>query len=179
MADNYFRSRDNLAEGRARRDSGSEIQYLLRAEEQLLHSISGRAPLPEVLHKICDALDSDIGNMISLISLPNDDATGLAAIAKSAKLFGLHKFCSAGVVGGKEELLGSLEMYCCVPRRPFLGEVRLIERATCLAAIAIQRHNEAADQGNRCVSCEIGLVRQEPVSATLSGRNESVVQHDI
>jgi len=92
---------------------------------------------------ICDALDSEIGNMMSLIALPNDDATGLAAIAKSASLFGLHKFCSANVVDGNDESLGSLEMYCSVPRRPFLNELQLIERATCLAAVAIKRHNEA------------------------------------
>jgi len=54
----------------------------------------------------------------------------------------LHKFCSAPVVGGNDEALGSIEMYCGVARRPFLGEICLIERATCLAAIAIKRHND-------------------------------------
>jgi hypothetical protein len=68
--------------------------------------------------------------MISLASLPDDDATGLASIVKSAGIFGLHKFCSAPVVGGNEEVLGSLEMYCAVARRPSLSEVQLIERAT-------------------------------------------------
>jgi hypothetical protein len=33
-------------------------------------------------------------------------------------------------------------MYCRIPRRPFLDEIRLIERATCLAAVAINRHND-------------------------------------
>jgi hypothetical protein len=33
-------------------------------------------------------------------------------------------------------------MYCSVARRPFLGEVQLIERATCLAAVAIKRQKE-------------------------------------
>ena len=149
MADSKFPSRDGLQQRRLPRNSGSEIQYLLRAEEELLLSISGRAPLPEVLHKICNALNSEISNIISLISLSNDDAGDLAAIARSATLFGLHKFCSAGVVGGNDEVLGSLEMYCSVPRRPFLGEVRLIERATCLAAIAIKRHNEACEGDSR------------------------------
>jgi hypothetical protein len=115
---------------------------LLRAEGQILQSICGRAPLQEVLHKICDALDLEIGDMISLLSLPSDDTTSLAAIARRAVVFGLYKFCSAGVTGG-DELLESLEMYCCLPRRPFLCEVKLIERATCLAAIAIKRHNDS------------------------------------
>jgi hypothetical protein len=145
MADNHFPLRDRSQERWPRHDSGGEIQYLLRAEEQLLHSMSARVPLAEILHKICDALNSEIGNMISLISLPNDDATGLAAIAKSAELFGLHKFCSARVVGGSDELLGSLEMYSFVPRRPFLSEAQLIERAICLAAVAIKRDSEAVN----------------------------------
>jgi len=155
MADSKFSSSDGSQQRRLPRNSGSEIQYLLGAEEQLLQSISGRAPLPEVLHKICNALNSEIGNMISFISLPNDDAADFVAIARSATLFGLHKFCSAGVVGGNDEVLGSLEMYCSVPRRPFLGEVRLIERATCLAAIAIKRHNEACEGGSGPDSCEL------------------------
>ena len=146
MADDYFPSRDGPQLRWPQRNSGSEIQYLLGAEEQLLQSISGRAPLPEILHKICDALDSEIGNMISAFSLPNDDASGVAAIARSATLFGLHKFCSADVVGGNGELLGSPEMYCSAPRRPFLSDVPLIERATYLAAVAIKRHNEAGGE---------------------------------
>jgi hypothetical protein len=144
MNDSHFNSRDGLQARWPQHASGSEIQYLLIAEEQLLQSISGRAPLPEILHKICAALDSEIGNMISLFSLPNDEATGLAAIARSATLLGLYSFCSADVVGGNGELLGSLQMYCSAPRRPFSSDVPLIERATYLAAVAIKRHNDAA-----------------------------------
>lgn len=143
MDNSSFRSRDGSREYWPRHNSRSEIQYLLKIEEQLLHSISARMPLPEVLRKICGALDSEIGNMMSLVSLPDNDATGLAAIAKSAALFGLYKFCSATVLGGNDEVLGSLEMYCSVPRNPFLREVQLIERATCLAAVAIRRQKEA------------------------------------
>jgi len=149
MADSNFPSRDRSQEQGLQRNSGRDIQYLLRGEEQLLQAISARAPLAEVLHKICDALDSEIGNMMSVIALLNDDAAGLEAIAKSASLFGLHKFCSANVVGGNDESLGSLEMYCSVPRRPLLNEVQLIERATCLAAVAIKRHNEAGIYSSR------------------------------
>ena len=123
-------------------DSGAEVQYLLRAEEQLLRSISGGIPLPQILCEICNALNSEIGNVISLACLRDDDPAVQATIVKSAGIFGLCKFCSASIVGGNEEELGSLEMYCCVSRRPFLNEIRLIERATCLAAVAIQRHNQ-------------------------------------
>lgn len=124
--------------------SGSEVQYLLRAEEQLLRSICCGMPLAQILCEICNALNSEIGNVISLACLRDDDPTVQATIVKSAGIFGLCKFCSASIVGGNEEELGSLEMYCCVPRRPFLNEIRLIERATCLAVVDIQRHNESS-----------------------------------
>src|SRR5260221_1019824 len=142
MADSNSTSRDRWRWQGLQGNSGRDIQYLLRGEEQLLQAISARAPLAEVLHKICDALDSEIGNMMSVIALLNDDAAGLEAIAKSASLFGLHKFCSANVVGGNDESLGYLEMYCSVPRRPFLHQVQFIVRATCPAAAAVKCPNE-------------------------------------
>jgi hypothetical protein len=143
MSDNHLPLRDTREERWPQRNSASEIEHLLGTEEQILQSISGRAPLPEILHKICDALNLEMGNLISFFSLPADNATDLGAIASSAELFGLYKFCSADVVDGNGEMLGSLEMYCSAPRSPFLGDVPLIERAACLAAVAIKRHNEA------------------------------------
>ena len=140
--------RDRPQERKVRRNFDDKIEYLLSTEKQLLQSISIHGPLPEVLNRICSALDSQIGNVVSLISLPTDDATELAEIAMNATLFGLHTFCSARVVGEHDELLGSLEMYCCVPRSPSASEVQLIERAKCLAAIAIKLDKEADDQGN-------------------------------
>src|SRR5712672_160933 len=125
--------------------SGDEVQYLLRAEHHLLQSISGRAPIADVLQHICEALDSQLGNMFSVISLPTDDPATVNAIAKSATRFRLYKFVSATVVGDNDQSLASLEMYCTLDRRPHLSEVQLIERATCLAAVAIQRHNQAAN----------------------------------
>src|SRR5579859_3709377 len=109
MTDNYSPQRDRTQE-RPQRNSGSEIEHLLRAEERILQSISGRAPLPEILHKICDALNLEIGNTISFFSLPYDHTADLAAVARSAELFGLYKFCSTDVVDGSGESLGSLEM---------------------------------------------------------------------
>ena len=140
-------SRDRSQILRLRRSSDDKIQYLMRAEEQLLQSIPARTPLLEVLDRICSAINSQIGNMVSLISLPVDDVTDHAAIARIAALFGLHAFCSAGVVAENGELLGSLEMYSFVQRRPSACEFQLIKRATCLAAIAIKRHNEAGHNG--------------------------------
>src|SRR5256885_13660851 len=79
--------------------------------------------------------------MFSLFPRPGDVVTDHAAIARIAALFGLHAFCSSGVVAENDELLGTLEMYSCVQRRPSAREFQLIKRATSLAAIAIKRHN--------------------------------------
>jgi hypothetical protein len=131
------------------RSLDGKTQYLLRAEEQLLQSISARVPLPEVLNRICGALDLQIGNVVSLITLPGDDPSELAAIAMNAALFGLYTFCSEGVVDENDELLGLLEMYSCVERGPDAREIQLIERAKCLASIAIKLDNEADRHGLR------------------------------
>jgi hypothetical protein len=149
------------------RNFDDKIEYLLSAEEGLLQSISIRGPLPDVLNRICSALDCQIGSVVSLFSLPTDDASELAEIAMNATLFGLHTFCSARVVAENDELLGSLEMYCCGPRSPSTGEFQLIERAKCLAAIAIKLDKEADDHGNcgmRGNRPEPGRVHQWPVS---------------
>ena len=133
---------------RAHRDLAHKIGYLLSTEEQLLQSISARAPLPEVLNGICHTLDCQIGGVVSLICLLGDDTGELAAIAMNAALFGLHIFWSEDVVAENDELLGSLKVYCRVRRHPSLEEFRLIERAKCLAAMATKRHNEAGEQSN-------------------------------
>jgi hypothetical protein len=129
-------------------NSGDQVKFLLKAEEEIVQSISARAPLPNLLDKICGALDCGIGNVISLISLAGDGASDLDVIAVNASLFGLHTFCCDDVLGENDEPLGSLRMYCCVPRCPSAGEIQLIERAKCLAAIAITRANEADHQGS-------------------------------
>ena len=130
------------------RNPDDKIQYLLRAEESLLQSISARAPLAEILNGVCSALDRQIGNVVSLVSLPSDDVSELATIAMNGAHFGLHTFSCEYIFAENDELLGSLEMYCSVPRSPSSGEFQLIERAKCLAAIAIKRHNDSIEQGN-------------------------------
>jgi hypothetical protein len=121
------------------RDSEGRIQYLLKAEGQILQSISARAPVPEILNDICAALDCQIGNMFSLFCLPGDDAIDAFELARNARLFGLSIFVSVGIFAQSGEELGSLEMYSCDPRDPSPCELRLVDRAVCLAAIAIDR----------------------------------------
>jgi hypothetical protein len=137
--------------------SAHKIQHLLSAEEWVLQSISAGEPLPRVLHGICSALDCQIGSVVSFISLPADDPGELAEIVTKAASFGLHTFCSEAVVTEKDELLGTLEMYCSFPRSPSASESPWIERAICLAAIAIKLDQEAVHQ----VHC--GLRANRPV----------------
>ena len=147
--------------------SDDKIQYLLSAEQQLLQSISSRAPLPGVLNEICSALDCQIGNVVSLISLPEADGVDHAAIALNAALFGLYTFCSEGLASDNEEPLGCLEMYSSVARSPSPSEIRLIERAKCLAALAIKLDNESPRQrqsGKREHPPVCGRVLDWPVS---------------
>jgi hypothetical protein len=144
MSEYNSRRRDGSQQRKARGNSDDRIQYLWKAEERLLRLISTPTPLPKVLNEICGALDCQIGNVVSLISLPGGDDGELAAIAMNATLFGLHTFCSEEIVAENEELLGFLEMYSSTPRCPSRGEAQFIECAKCLAAIAIRLHNEAS-----------------------------------
>jgi hypothetical protein len=143
-----FGSRDKSQKQATDRKCDEKLQYFLSAEEQLLQQISSRAPLPGVLNGICIALDCQIGNVVSLISLPNDSLSELGAIAANAALFGLFSFCSESIVGENDQLLGTLEIYSSVRRSPSADEFQLILRATCLAAIAIKFDKHAGRQGN-------------------------------
>jgi hypothetical protein len=120
------------------RRADDDSRGVLRQEDQILERIFTRAPLPGVLNGICSALDCQIGGVVSLVSLPVEDPSELTEIARNAALFGLSTICSADLVGEEDERLGSLNIYGCVPRSLSLRESRLIERARCLAALAIK-----------------------------------------
>jgi hypothetical protein len=150
MDERSFRPRGNRLMPATAHHFEGRVQYLLEAEEQILRSIALRAPVPQILNEICTALDRQIGNMVSLISLPEDDAADSAEPARNANLFGLHIFLSAGIFGEGGGEIGSLEMYCCTARDPFSHELQLIKRAICLAAIAIECDAKADHQANDC-----------------------------
>jgi hypothetical protein len=164
MSEGGFGSPGKLRRHNTNRDSDDRIQYLLRTEEQLLQSISTHGSLPKVLNEICSAIDLQIGNVVSLISLPGDDPGDLAAIAGNAALFGLYTFYSEGIVDENEGPVGFLEMYCSVARSPNACELQLIERAKCLITIAIQRHQDAAEKGNRKVRTDTAARGRLPES---------------
>jgi hypothetical protein len=94
--------------------------------------------------------------MTSVISMPDENASSAVEASRSAAaLFGLYSFFSIVIWAETGELLGSLEMYCCVSRNPAPREFQLIERAVCLTAAAIKRQGETIDDGN----CRIHGVR--------------------
>ena len=155
MDESEFRSLGKWQISAPSRYSADRIQYLLKTEEQILQSISARAPISKILNDICNALDCQIGNMVSLISMPDNNASSGAEVSHSVALFGLYSFASAAIGAENVEGLGILEMYCCVSRRPSPRESQLIERAVSLAAVAIKRHKETIDGGN----CRVDGVR--------------------
>jgi hypothetical protein len=167
MNESEFRSLVKWQVSVPSRYSENRIQYLLKAEEQILQSISARAPISKILNDICHALDCEIGNMVSLISMPDDNAISGAEVSYGVGLFGLYSFFSAVIGAESGELFGSLEMYGCVSRKPSPRERQLIERAVCLAAAAIKRHQETIDGGNcrmRVVRSVRGYVPETPSS---------------
>jgi hypothetical protein len=108
-------------------------------ERHILELISLGAPLPGILNQLCTAIDVRIGNVVSLVLLP-DVEYYLGSIAQSALQVGLNVFSSTPILSRDKTLLGKLEIYGCDPRLPTSQEARLIDRVSHLAAIALQRH---------------------------------------
>jgi hypothetical protein len=166
MNESEFRSLEKWQVSVPLRYSENRIQYLLKTEEQILQSISARAPISRILNDICNALDCEIGNTVSLISMPEENASSAFEGSRSAALFGLYSFFSVVIWAETGELLGSLEMYCCASRKPSPREFQLIERAVCLTAVAIKRHRETIDDGNRRIRGVRSAQRYVPETPT-------------
>jgi hypothetical protein len=121
-------------------------ETLLRGENGILELISMGAPLSGVLNRLCGAIDLQIANLVSAITLADDHAHDLPTITERAARFGLYVFWSASIPLRDEAPMGWLEMYSCVSRKPALLELQLIERVTHLAVLAIRCHNHAVDR---------------------------------
>jgi hypothetical protein len=155
MDENGSRRRERRANSTPPKHSEGRIDFLLNSEEKILQSIAGRAPVPKILNEICTALDCQIGSIVSLISLPEDDVTSTSQMARNAALFGLHVFFSTGVFAESGEELGALEVYCSTPRDPVSDEVHLMERAACLAAISIECDIRKREMANWSIPKEL------------------------
>ena len=103
-----------------------------------LELIALRAPLSAILNALCIAIDVQIGNIVSLILLSDDEEQDFHVIARSADDFGLHTFCSTAIFSERDNLLGTLEILCCDPRSPTANELQIIERVAQLAAVAVR-----------------------------------------
>ena len=130
-------SRQSPLDGR----SSAKKWTALQGERNILALISRGAPLPEVLNNLCTAIDLQIGNIVSVVLLPDDTERSFETIARGALQFGLRLYWSADIPFRDQGVLGSIEMYCCVPRTPTPFELKLIQRATFLAAVAIRRYH--------------------------------------
>jgi hypothetical protein len=140
-------SRTNWAPGQFSllRQSFGRNQTDLQGEYSILEMISIAAPLPDILNKLCSAIDLQIGNVVSVILLADEAEHGLQAIARGARQYGLHVFWTASISARGKNVLGSFEMCCSVPRTPTTAELQLIQRVTNLAGLAIRRHNSQED----------------------------------
>jgi GAF domain-containing protein len=111
----------------------------LTGERQILELISLGAPLPSILNKLCTAIDLQIGNVVSLVLLPDRDENHRCSVSRSATQVGLHLFSSTGLYSRDMVFLGTLEIFGCDPRQPTQCECQLIELAVHLAVIALER----------------------------------------
>jgi hypothetical protein len=126
-------------------ESNDHRRSQLAEERHILELISLGAPLPGILNKLCTAIDVEIGNVVSLFLLPEATETHLCSFTQSATQVGLHLFAVVDIPTRDKPPVGTLEIYCCDPRRPTPHEHRLMERVVHLAAMAIQRHGGEAE----------------------------------
>jgi hypothetical protein len=124
------------------------IQTLQFSESHVLELVSTGAALPDVLDKICTALDVQMGNVVSLVLFLDDDEHFMHPIAQYAEQFGLSVFSCTAILSPSDELLGTLDIYSCFRRSPTHNESKLIERATNLATLAIRPYYREPDSGS-------------------------------
>jgi hypothetical protein len=120
----------------------------LKSGRAILDSISARAPLAKTLNDICGALDCQLGNTVSLISITGRNAESLAEAAQPEAILGLQIFSSKKVLNERGEELGLMETYSCVPRTATDGELQLVQEAHRLAALAIGREMSGTGRAN-------------------------------
>lgn len=123
------------------RQESDSVQTFLAGETQLLELISEGAPLPQILERVCAAIDTQLGTTVSLVLLPDDAEHTLHTFERSAATFGLTPFSCTPILSTEAEFLGTLETYSCFPRTPNHIESALIEQAANLAAVAIEHCN--------------------------------------
>src|SRR5579863_5039342 len=104
------------------RQESDNPHRLLNAEGQLLDLISEGAPLPQILERVCSAVDIQLGNVVSVVLLPDDAEHVSHTFEQSAVTFSLTPFSCMPILSSEAEFLGTLETYSCFPRQPNLTE---------------------------------------------------------
>jgi hypothetical protein len=145
MKDHESRTKRATREFWVNRNCNGRGRSQLAGERHILELISLGAPIPGILNKLCAAIDCQIGNVVSLVLLPDGQENHFCSVTQSAARMGLHAFSFADILSRDKALLGTLEIYSCEPRRPTSDEYQLIERVVHLAAIALQRHDDRDD----------------------------------
>jgi hypothetical protein len=139
------RSKRPLADFQLHRRCTDHRRCQLVGERHILELISLGAPLPGILNKLCMMIDVRIGNVVSIVSLPEASENHDCSMTRTALQVGLEVFSSCAILSPDNSFLGTLEIYGCDPRRPTLLEFHLINRVTQLASLALQRSNPDDD----------------------------------
>lgn len=133
------RTKRSPADFRLRHQSTDQRRCQLVGERQILELISLGAPLLGILNKLCMMIDVRIGNVVSIVSLPHRPEDHICSMTHSALQVGLEIFSVSAILSPDNTFLGVLEIFGCDPRRPTTLEYHLIDRVSCLAALALQR----------------------------------------
>jgi hypothetical protein len=133
------RSKRPLLDFRFHRQRTDHRRCHLVGERQIIELIALGAPLSGILNKLCMMIDVGIGNVVSVVSLPEADENHNCSMTRSALQVGLEVFSSSALLAPDRTVLGTLEIYGCDPRRPTLLEYHLINRVAYLASLALQR----------------------------------------
>jgi hypothetical protein len=132
------RSKRSPIEFRLHRPSTDHRRCQVAGERQILELISLAAPLPDILNKLCMMIDMRIGDVVSIVSLPDASENRFCSMTPSALQVGLEIFSSSPILSPDRIFLGMLEIFGCDLRRPTRLENDLIDRVTYLAALALQ-----------------------------------------
>jgi len=127
-------------------------------ERHILELISLGAPLKEILNKLCASMDRQIGNVVSVVLLPDQDENPLYSISQCAVQAGLNVFSSTPILSRDRTFLGTLQIFRCDQRHTTQREIQLIERVVCLAAVALRRQMdvERFERSSRLLRSGIG-----------------------
>src|ERR1700683_4617713 len=123
----------------------------LVGERQILDLIPLGAPLPGILNKLLFMSDVPLGNVVSIVSLPEADENHSCSMTRSALQIGLEVFSSSPILASDATFLVTLEIFSCDTRRPTLLEYHLIKRVVHLASMALQSSAPDADFARRCL----------------------------